>query len=75
MGFVKSMFKRPKAPANNTTIVQQEVTPTPTIDQASQNAEDEMRLRRRKGRQRYINTQGQQNIATPTVGTKTLVGQ
>jgi len=75
MGFVKSIFKRPKAPANNTTIVQQQTTPTPTIDQAAQTAEDEMRLRRRKGRQRYNLTRGQQNIATPTVGQKTLVGQ
>lgn len=74
MGFVKSMFSRPKAPKNNTTIVQQEVTPTPTIDQATQSAEDEMRLRRRKGRQRYQLTRGQQNVSAPVVGQKTLTG-
>lgn len=72
MGFVKSIFKRPKAP--QTTVVTQEAQPTPTVDQAAQNAEDEMRLRRRKGRARYNLSKGQ-NVSAPTVGTKTLVGQ
>lgn len=74
MGFVKSIFKRPKAPQAQVVTQEVQQTPTPTIDQAAQNAEDEMRLRRRKGRQRYQLTQGQSNVSTPNVGTKTLLG-
>lgn len=74
MGFIKSMFSRPKAPKANT--VEQEgpqATPTPTIDQAAQAAEDAMRLRRRRGRQAYRLSQPGQ--PAPNVATKTLVGQ
>ncbi len=75
MGVVKSIFSRPKAP--KITQVTQEATPTPTIDQASQNAEDDMRLRRRRGRAAYnlsrIGNGGGQP-AQPNVGTKTLTG-
>lgn len=76
MGFVKkigrSLFPRQKS-APQTTVVTQEATPTPTIDQAAQNAEDEMRLRRRRGRNAYIKT-NPQTLGQPNVGTKTLTG-
>lgn len=72
MGFVTGLFKRPKAP--QITQVTQEATPTPTVDQAAQNAEDELRLRRRKGRSQYQLTQPG-SLAAPTVGTKQLTGQ
>ncbi len=71
MGLVKSMFSRPKAP--KITQVTQETTPTPTIDQASQNAEADLRLRRRRGRQSMIKTRPG-DVAAPNVGTKTLLG-
>lgn len=75
MGVVKSIFSRPKAP--KITQVTQESVPTPTIDQASQNAEDDMRLRRRKGRAAYnLSRQGGMGApAAPNVGVKTLTGQ
>lgn len=75
MGVVKSIFSRPKAP--KITQVTQEAVPTPTIDQASQNAEDDMRLRRRKGRSAYnLSRQGGMGApAAPNVGVKTLTGQ
>jgi len=74
MGVVKAMFSRPKAP--KITQVTQETTPTPTIDQASQNAEDDMRLRRRRGRAAYNLSRGNGSSmpAAPNVGTKTLTG-
>lgn len=74
MGVVKSIFSRPKAP--KITTVTQETTPTPTIDQATQKAEDDMRLRRRRGREKYnLSRQGGQGApAAPNVGTKTLTG-
>lgn len=72
MGLVKSMFSRPKAPA--ITQVTQQNTPTPTIDQAAQNAEDDLRLRRRRGRASMVKTQ-RADVASPNVATKTLVGQ
>lgn len=76
MGVVKSIFSRPKAP--QITQVTQEAVPTPTIDQASQKAEDDMRLRRRRGRSQYSNLSRQGGMgapATPNVGVKTLTGQ
>lgn len=71
MGFVKSMFSRPKAP--QITQVTQETTPTPTIDMAAQRAEDDLRLRRRRGRAAMVKTQPGQ-VASPNVATKTLLG-
>lgn len=72
MSFITSMFKRPKAP--QITQVTQEQVQAPTIDQAAQNAEDELRLRRRRGRAQY-RLSNQQTLAQPNVGTKTLTGQ
>lgn len=72
MGFVTSMFKRPKAP-KITQVVQEQVQ-APTIDQAAQSAEDELRLRRRRGRQQYRMT-NPQTLGQPNVATKTLTGQ
>ncbi len=71
MGMVKSIFSRPKAP--KITQVTQETTPTPTIDMAAQRAEDDLRLRRRRGRQSMIKTRAQ-DVAAPSVATKTLLG-
>lgn len=73
MGFVKSMFGRGQKAPKITQVVQ-EVPQAPTIDQAAQNAEDQNRLRRRRGRQQYVRT-SPQTIGQPNVGTKTLVGQ
>lgn len=67
---LKSMFKMPKAPKPQQLP---EAQPTPTIDQAAQRAEDEMRLRRRKGRSQYMLTRTQ-SIGSPNVGQKTLTG-
>lgn len=50
--------------------------PPPTVDQASINAEEGDRLRRRKGRSAYIfggKEAGQ--MAAPTAASKTLTGQ
>lgn len=70
---LQSMFKQPKAPKPQTLP---EATPTPTIDQAAQNAEDQLRMNRRKGRGKYMLTPKTGTAAVaPTVGTKTLVGQ
>lgn len=71
MGFVKSMFSRPKPP--KITQVVQETPQAPTIDQAAQQAEDQMRLRRRRGRAAYTKT-NPQSLGQPNVGTKTLTG-
>jgi len=70
---LQSMFKQPKAPKP---IEMPKETPTPTVDQAAQNAEDQLRMNRRRGRGRYMLTpkSGASSVA-PTVGTKTLVGQ
>lgn len=74
MGFL-SMFKKPKAPQPATMPNQpQQATATPTIDQAAQRAEEEQRMRRRRGRQQYMLTR-KAEMGAPTVGTKTLVGQ
>lgn len=67
-----SMFKQPKPPKPQTLP---EATPTPTIDQAAQNAEEQLRLRRRKGRNAYMLKPSSTSSVAPTVGTKTLVGQ
>lgn len=68
---LKSMFKMPKAPKP---AELPKNTPTPTIDQAAQLAEEQNRLRRRRGRQNYMLAQRDQ-VGPPSVGTKTLVGQ
>lgn len=71
MGLI-SMFKRPKAPqaaAPTETTVQ-----APTVDQAAQQAEDQQRIRKRRGRASYMLSQ-QGNAGQPNVGTKTLTGQ
>lgn len=73
MGFVKSMFGRGQKAPKITQVVQ-EVPQAPTIDQASQAAEDQNRLRRRRGRQQYVRT-SPQSLGAPTVGTKNLLGQ
>jgi hypothetical protein len=74
MGFIKQMFGRGGNKAPQITQVVQEVPQAPTIDQASQNAEDTNRMRRRRGRQSYVKT-SPQSIGAPNVGTKTLLGQ
>jgi len=63
-------FLAPKAPKPQPVVLPD---PPPTIDQASQAAEDSNRLRRRKGRNAYI-FGGAQPGPTP-VGQKTLTGQ
>ena len=71
---LRSIFKTPKAPKQQEMPNQQgQQSQTPTIDQAAQRAEDEMRLRRRRGRQAYM-VRGS-NATQPAVGTKTLTGQ
>ena len=60
--------KIPKAPA----VVAP--PPVPTVDQAAVRAEDEMRLRRRRGRGPYT-VAGKLKSAAPTVATKQLTGQ
>lgn len=70
---MRSLFKNPSRPQPQTMPNQPEQsTPTPTIDQAAQRAEDDMRLRRRRGRQQYM---VRQEPGTPGVATKTLTGQ
>lgn len=65
------MFKRPKAPAPPAPP-----PPVPTVDQAAVRAEDEMRVRRRRGRGPYVvaGKLGSKGVA-PTVATKSLTGQ
>lgn len=72
MGFVKSIFSRPKPP--KITQVVQEAPQAPTVDQAAQQAEQQNRLRRRRGRAAYQRTTPQ-GLGTPSVATKTLTGQ
>jgi len=67
-----SMFKQPKPPKPQTLP---ESTPTPTVDQAAQNAEDQLRMNRRRGRGKYMLTPKAGASVAPTVGTKTLTGQ
>lgn len=68
---LRSMFKMPKAPKPQQ-LAQE--TPTPTVDQAAQRAEESNRMRRRKGRQQFMVSRQAGNVA-PTVATKTLTGQ
>lgn len=70
---LQSLFKQPKAPKP---VEMPKETPTPTVDQAAQNAEDQLRMNRRRGRGKYLLTakSGTASVA-PTVGTKTLTGQ
>lgn len=60
--------KSPTAPAV------QEAPTAPTVDQAAQRAEEDLRLRRRRGRSAYIFS-GRTSTTQPTVGVKTLTGQ
>lgn len=48
--------------------------PTPTIDEAAMRAEDEMRVRRRRGRGAFV-VAGKTRGAAPVVATKQLTGQ
>lgn len=73
---LRSMFKQPKAPKPVEAPNQpQQTTPTPTIDQAAQIAEEDKRYRRRRGRQAYMLRDNQQTLGQPNVATKTLTGQ
>lgn len=69
---LRSMFKQPKAPKPQALPEQ---VPTPTIDQAANRAEDDVRMRRRKGRSAYMLRKEGSSNAAPRVATKTLTGQ
>lgn len=66
-------FMKPKMPKAPTPIAP---PPVPTVDQAAVRAEDEMRIRRRRGRGPYVvaGKLGGKGAA-PTVATKVLTGQ
>lgn len=64
-------FLAPKVPKAPTPIAP---PPVPTLDQAAIRAEDEMRMRRRRGRSPYI-LAGRVKAAAPTVASKVLTGQ
>jgi len=64
-------FMKPKMPKAPTPIAP---PPVPTVDQAAVRAEDEMRIRRRRGRGPYV-VAGKTGGAAPTVATKVLTGQ
>lgn len=64
-------FLAPKMPKAPTPVAP---PPVPTVDQAAVRAEDEMRLRRRRGRGPYV-VAGKTGSAAPTVATKVLTGQ
>lgn len=71
---MRSMFKQPKAPKP------QEMpkdTPTPTVDEAANRAEEDMRGRRRKGRNAYmLSKKGGRSFAdVGASAVKTLTGQ
>lgn len=72
---LRSMFKMPKAPKPQAMPAQQQAAPTPTIDQAAQLAEEQDRMKRRRGRQSYMLSPRGQSAGSPNVGTKQLVGQ
>lgn len=63
-------FLSPKPPKPQPVVLPD---PPPTIDQASQAAEESNRLRRRKGRNKYL-FGGMEPGPTP-VGSKVLTGQ
>jgi hypothetical protein len=67
---LQSMFKQPKAPKPQELPKE---TPTPTVDQAANNAEEANRLRRRKGRRGYM--MSREGGTGPTTATKTALGQ
>lgn len=67
---MRSMFKQPKAPKPQELPKE---TPTPTVDQAANNAEEANRLRRRKGRRGYMLSRN--DGAAPVTATKTALGQ
>lgn len=69
---MRSMFKMPKAPKPAKMPAEQ---PTPTIDQAAQQAEEQNRMRRRKGRGAYMLNRQSTGAGSPAVATKTLTGQ
>lgn len=64
-------FMSPKVPKAPTPIAP---PPVPTVDQAAVRAEQDMRLRRRKGRSAYIMA-GRTGGIAPTVASKQLTGQ
>lgn len=66
-------FLSPKMPKAPTPVAP---PPVPTVDQAAVRAEDEMRIRRRRGRGPYVvaGKLGSKGAA-PTVATKVLTGQ
>lgn len=64
-------FLSPKVPKAPAPVV---APPVPTVDQAAVRAEDEMRMRRRRGRSPYI-LAGRVKAAAPTVASKVLTGQ
>lgn len=73
---MRSMFKNPAKPKDQPVPNQpQQATQTPTIDQASMQAEEQQRLRRRRGRWAYMFTQRQPSGDSGAVATKTLTGQ
>lgn len=63
------MFKSPKAPP-----LPPPPPPVPTVDEAAMRAEDDMRLRRRRGRGPYV-VAGKGKSAPPVVASKNLTGQ
>lgn len=69
---MRSMFKQPKAPKPQKLP---ESTPTPTVDQAAQRAEEDNRMRRRKGRKAYLLRPQGGASSGASVATKTLTGQ
>lgn len=75
---LRSMFKQPKAPKPQK---MPEQVATPTVDEAANRAEDDVRMRRRKGRSAYMLSKssqgsgqggGQSNFAR--LATKVLTG-
>lgn len=64
-------FMKPKIPKAPTPVAP---PPVPTVDQAAVRAEDEMRVRRRRGRGPYV-LAGKTKSAAPSVATKQLTGQ
>lgn len=69
-------FLMPKPPKPTIVQAPAPIAPpaAPTIDQAAQNAEDELRRKRRKGRGAYV-FGGKAPPGPIAAGTKTLVGQ
>lgn len=70
---LRSMFKQPKAPKPQKLP---EATPTPTVDEAANRAEEDMRGRRRRGRSQYMLSKKQSGASMMnTAAVKQLTGQ